>query len=77
MRTVGETAVKSGPIRKLLRKFGDVGIWWVQDGRIPGEKWPMIHHVVSAGDTERTFERPHEAWEYFRKLTYATGHEPG
>jgi hypothetical protein len=37
----------------------------------------MIHHVVSAGDTERTFERPHEAWEYFRKLTYATGHEPG
>lgn len=57
--------------RKLLRNFGEVKMWWVEDGRIPGEKWPTIHYVVSTGDNERTFDRPHEASEYFRQLINA------
>jgi hypothetical protein len=56
-------------LRKLLRKFGDITMWWVEDGRIPGEKWPPVRYVVSTGDNEKTFDRPHEAWAYFRQLT--------
>ena len=47
---------KPALLRKLLRKVGDITMWWVEDGRIPGEKWPPARYVVSAGDNEKTFE---------------------
>jgi hypothetical protein len=56
-------------LRRLLRKFGNIEMWWVEYGSIPREQWPTVRHVVSAGDSERTFDRPHEAWTYFRELT--------
>jgi hypothetical protein len=59
------------PIRKLLRRFGGVEMWHVQEGQIPGQKWPAIRYLVSTGDDIRTFDRPHEAWGYFQKLTNA------
>ncbi len=56
-------------LRRLLRKFGNIEMWWVEYGSIPREQWPTVRYVVSAGDSERTFDRPHEAWTYFRELT--------
>ena len=62
---------KPALLRKLLRKIGNITMWWVEDGRIPGEKWPPVRYVVSAGDNEKTFDRPHEAWAYFQQQTTA------
>jgi hypothetical protein len=55
-------------LRRLLRRFGNIEMWWVEYGGIP-EQWPTVLHVVSAGGSEKTFDRPHEAWKYFRGLT--------
>ena len=55
-------------LRRLLRKFGNIEMWWVEYGGMP-EQWPTVLHVVSASDSEKTFDRPHEAWTYFRRLT--------
>jgi hypothetical protein len=59
------------PIRKLLRRLGGVEMWHVQEGRIPGQKWPAIRYMVSTADDFRTFDRPHEAWACFQQLTNA------
>ena len=44
---------KPATLRKLLRTFGDIKMWWVEDGRIPEETWPPIRYVVSTGDNEK------------------------
>jgi len=56
-------------VRRLLRRFGNFEIWWVEYGSLPREQWPTVRYIVSAGDSERTFDRPHEAWAFFRGLT--------
>ena len=58
-------------IRKLLRRLGGVEMWHVQEGRIPGQKWPAIRYMVSTAHDVRTFDRPHEAWACFQELTHA------
>jgi len=59
------------PLRKLLRRLNGVDMWHVQEGRIPGQKWPAIRYLVSTADDVKTFERSHEAWAYFQRLTNA------
>lgn len=55
--------------RTLLRTLIGVELWHVEDRR--DQHRAIIGYVVKKGSREHTFDRPHEAWQYFQKLTNA------
>jgi hypothetical protein len=55
--------------RTLLRTLTGVELWHAEEKG--DQRRPIIRYVVKRGEGERTFERPHEAWQYFQKLTNA------
>jgi hypothetical protein len=58
------------PPRKLLKSAIGIEMWQVEVARLRGQKGPAILYEVNApGIGAATFNWPHEALEYFRKLT--------
>jgi len=68
------TTDKAGPpvpLRRLLRTLDGVELWHIEDGRKRGQRTLAIRYVVKSGSGEKTFDRPHEAWQHFQQLTHA------
>jgi hypothetical protein len=72
-----EEAFTPKELRKLLRELASVQMWQIEGPRPrPGQRSPTIYYEVTTADGVRTFDRPHEAWEYFQKLTNAPDKMP-
>jgi hypothetical protein len=58
--------------RKILRKSGSVEMWQSEATRLPSQSGRVVRYFVgtASGDV-RSFDRPHQAWEYFRRITGA------
>jgi hypothetical protein len=68
------TTDKAGPpipLRRRLRTLNGVELWHVESGEKSRQRTPIISYVVKSVDGERAFDRPHEAWQYFQRLTEA------
>jgi hypothetical protein len=52
-----------------LRALNGVELWHVEELRGQGQRVPTIRYMVVRGGSEAIFNRPHEAWEHFRRLT--------
>ena len=64
-------------LRKLLRELASVQMWQIEEPRPrPGQRLPTIYYEVASRGVVKTFSRPHEAWEYFQKLTNAPDARP-
>jgi hypothetical protein len=65
-----QTVGRAKDMRKLLRNLAGVQMWQVEEVQPrPGHRLPTIYYDVTTGSLVKTFSRPHEAWEYFQKLT--------
>jgi hypothetical protein len=73
----GETFGPPKDGRRLLRELAGVQMWQINEVRQrPGRRPPTIYYEVTSGGGVKTFGRPHEAWEYFQKLTNAPDKMP-
>ena len=66
-----DKAGPSIPLRRLLRTLEGVELWHVEDRRKHGQRTLTVQYVVKSGGSEKTFDRPHEAWRHFQQLTNA------
>ncbi len=56
--------------RKILRKNGSVEMWQSEAAPLPSQRGCVVRYFVSvAGGEIRSFDRPYQAWEYFRRIT--------
>jgi hypothetical protein len=63
--------------RKLLRKNGSVEMWQSEAMRSPSQRGHAVRYFVgTAGGDVRSFDRPHQAWEYFQRITGAPAEPP-
>jgi hypothetical protein len=60
--------ISQPPRGKLLRESGGVELWQLQKGETRRYEWSVIKYEVGAFE-RRTFDRRHEAWTYFERLT--------
>ena len=58
-------------LRRLLRAIFGVELWHIEDPNSQAQCVPTIRYLVKRAGTEAVFNRPHEAWRYFKDLTGA------
>jgi len=54
-----------------LRTISGVELWHIEDPKGQAQRAPTIRYLVKRAGTEAVFNRPHEAWRYFKDLTGA------
>ena len=63
--------------RKILRRSGSVEMWQSEAMRLPSQRGRLVRYFVGViGGDVRSFDRPHQAWEYFRRITGAPAAPP-
>jgi hypothetical protein len=63
--------------RKILRRNGTVEMWQSEATRLPSQRGSAVRYFVGvAGADVRSFDRPHQAWEYFQRTTGAPAEPP-
>ncbi len=63
--------------RKILRRNGGVEMWQSEATRLPTQRGRVVRYFVGvAGGGVRSFDRPHQAWEYFQRITGAPAEPP-
>ena len=63
--------------RKILRKNGSVEMWQSEATRLSSQRGHAVRYFVGvAGEDVRSFDRPHQAWEYFQRITGAPAAPP-
>jgi hypothetical protein len=68
---ISERTVAPGA-RKILRRNGGVEMWQSEAMRLPSQRGRVVRYFVGVvGGDVRSFDRPHQAWEYFRRITGA------
>jgi hypothetical protein len=74
----GETTLSPPAARRyLLRELAGTQMWHIAETRPrPGHRLPTIYYEVISASGVKTFGRPHQAWEYFQKLTNAPSARP-
>jgi len=53
---------------RLLRTHAGIELWQIESA-VNGQKRPAIRYTVKSAGREQSFDRPHEAWQYFQQLT--------
>ena len=48
-----------------------VELWQIEEPRKQGQRMPTIRYLVVRDRSEASFNRSHEAWQYFQRLTGA------
>lgn len=64
------------PLRRRLRALSGVELWHIEEPKTQGQRVPTIRYLVKRGQSEAAFNRPHEAWRYFQKLTGTLDKDP-
>ena len=63
--------------RKILRKNGGVEMWQSEANGLPSLRGRVVRYFVGVvGGDVRSFDRPHQAWEYFQRITGAPAAPP-
>jgi hypothetical protein len=63
--------------RKILRRNGSAEMWQSEATRLPSQRGRVVRYFVGvAGGDVRSFDRPHQAWEYFQRITGAPAAPP-
>jgi len=58
------------PGRKILKQEGDVQMWQEDVVNPRRDHGRLIHYFVGTSrSAPKAFDKPHDAWEYFRQLT--------
>jgi hypothetical protein len=72
---IERTAAPGG--RKILRRNGDIEMWQTEATRLPSQRGRVVRYFVgTAGGDVRSFDRPHQAWEYFQQITGVPAEPP-
>jgi len=65
------------PGRKILKQEGDVQMWQEDVVSRRRDHGRSIHYFVGTPrSAPKSFDRPHDAWEYFRQLTGVPERKP-
>ena len=58
----------AGTARKILKQEGDILMWQEDNVGARRDRARLVHYFVGTPTgRSKSFDRPHDAWEYFRQ----------